>query len=456
MFGDTPLLLIETPEALAEAADKLSRAPVIGVDTEADSFHHYQEKVCLLQISDLDNDYVIDPLAVHDLSPLAPIMDNPDQVKIFHGADYDVVSLKRDFGFRFRNIFDTMVASQFAGLPRVGLADLIRQWFGHEVDKKYQRHDWAERPLRDEHLFYARGDTHFLPALRDVLRLRLQRLGRLEFVMEECRVLEEREWRGRTRDPADFWRVKGAKQLDEAGLKALRALYAWREQEGASLDRPVFKVVPDEVLLELAESRPADLDTLIRSMRRGSGLARRFGPGMVAVLQTAATDETPIAPPTPKEAREPGGLRARDQERVMTRLKEWRNMVVQRQGLPSVAVVPNGVLTQIARVGPRTMEELAAVPELRRWQLQEFGQQILDEVLAMLGPAKAQRAEGEASGATSGDASGDEDAGAKRRRRRRRPRKDEGDGSGDGAGSGDGSGDGAGSGGGSGDAGTDG
>ena len=103
-----------------------------------------------------------------DTVTLAPIFANPDIVKVLHGADYDVVCLRRDFGFVFKNLFDTMISSQMVGLERVGLADLIDRFFGHKIDKQYQRHDWAKRPLLPEHVEYARGDTHFLLALREI------------------------------------------------------------------------------------------------------------------------------------------------------------------------------------------------------------------------------------------------------------------------------------------------
>ena len=270
MFGDTPLVMVESDEALVAAVASLSSASVLGIDTESDSFHHYQEKVCLVQISDLHTDYVIDPLRVGDMSPLGALFAERSIVKVFHGADYDVVSLKRDFGFKFANLFDTMIASQFLGLPRIGLADLIESNFGHVVDKRYQRHDWAQRPLEDEHLEYARGDTHFLPALRELLTLRLERSGRLRSVMEECRLMENREWQGRTRDPSDFLRVKGARQLDELSQRVLRSLYAYRDQEAASMDRPAFKVIPDPVLLELARTRPRTYDEDRKSTRLNS------------------------------------------------------------------------------------------------------------------------------------------------------------------------------------------
>ena len=147
MFGKTPLIIIEDDAALVAAAERLAGAPVIGVDTEADSFHAFKEKVCLVQLSDLENDYIVDPLKVSDMSPLAPIMADPNTVKVLHGADYDIVSLKRDFGYQFDNVFDTMISAQFLGFDKVGLADLIKRFFGHTIDKQYQRHDWAKRPL---------------------------------------------------------------------------------------------------------------------------------------------------------------------------------------------------------------------------------------------------------------------------------------------------------------------
>ena len=179
MFGDTQLIMVEDDEALIAAVDSMRGAPVVGVDTEADSFHSYQEKVCLVQLSDLNRDYIVDPLKVADMSPLGEIMADPATIKVLHGADYDIVSLKRDFGFQFDNVFDTMISAQFLGFDGVGLADLIRRFFGHKIDKKFQRHDWSKRPLLPEHLDYARGDTHWLPALRELLELFLRRIGRV-------------------------------------------------------------------------------------------------------------------------------------------------------------------------------------------------------------------------------------------------------------------------------------
>lgn len=380
MFGDTPLIMVESDAALKEAVASMLAAPVIGVDTESDSFHHYQEKVCLVQISDLENDYIIDPLSIDDMGPLGEVFADRRITKVFHGADYDVVCMKRDFKFEFRGIFDTMISAQFLGLPGVGLADLIRTWWGWTIDKKWQRHDWASRPLLDEHLDYARGDSHWLPALRDVMTEKLRRLGRLAPVLEECLVMERREWQGRTHDPADFLRVKGSRELDDAGKRALRALWAYRDAEAAAMDRPAFKVIPEPVLLELARRRADDLDAVGVVTRRGSPLFRRHGERLAAAVAEglATTDELPT--PAPKEGRERGpgpGLRGRDAERLFLRLKDWRNEKVARSGLPAITVASNGLLRELTRAAPTDAASLRAVPELRAWQFEQFGAELL-------------------------------------------------------------------------------
>ncbi|MDP2313460.1 MAG: HRDC domain-containing protein [Pseudomonadota bacterium] len=415
MFGDTPLVMVESDAALRDAVDHLRKATVLGIDTESDSFHHYQEKVCLVQISDYEADYVVDPLSISDMSPLGELMADPLMVKVFHGADYDVVSLKRDYGYTFSNLFDTMIASQFLGLPRIGLADLIGQYFGHVIDKRYQRHDWAARPLEFEHLQYARGDTHWLPSLREVLSSKLERAGRLRPVLEECRVMEGREWQGRVHDPADFLRVKGARQLDEPGQRVLRALYAYRDQEASSMDRPAFKVIPDPVLLDIARTRPTSLDGVAGLMRRGSGLVRRHGTRLAETVLAGLADETPIPEPAARESHGGGHggptmLRGRDAERLLNRLKEWRNEIVGRgTNVAPITIAANGLLKEITRRAPRTLEELAAVPEIRDWQLETHGAALVQLVNEVLEDATASAAPSDGSGKK------------RRRRRGRRP-----------------------------------
>ena len=394
MFGDTPLVMIEDDAALAELCARLQNEPVIGVDTEADSFHHYKERLCLVQVSDPTTDYIIDPLKLSNLDPLKEVLEAPEVVIILHGGDYDVVSLKRDYGIQIRNIFDTMIAAQFLGFPRIGLADLIDRFFGYKVDKRFQRHDWTRRPLLDEHVDYARGDTHFLLALREVLTHRLRRRKVEAAHTEECVILESREWKRKSLPEQDFYRVKGARQLNEKSLRVLRSLWQFRDSEAQRMDRPAFKVVPDPVLASIAEAAPTSPEALHRVIRAKSSMARRYGSALLEAVAKGLADETPL-PPRPKvEGKKRRGSSSGDSpamDTVLGPLRDWRNALVNERNLSPVVVVSNTQLKEIARAAPSTIEELAEVPGLRKWQIKTYGEAILGVVGGVVAPSRSKK-----------------------------------------------------------------
>ncbi|MCO4743845.1 MAG: HRDC domain-containing protein [Proteobacteria bacterium] len=391
MFDDTPLVMVEDDEALAKLVATLSEAPVIGVDTESDSMYSYQEKVCLLQFSDSERDYIVDPLKIKDMSPLGAVMSNPDIVKIFHGADYDVVCMNRDYGFKVVNLFDTMVAAQFLAFSRLGLADLIERNFGHHIEKKFQRHDWSRRPLLPEHLDYARGDTHWLLAIRELMLWKLTAANRMAHLEEECAILEKRVWRERKRDPNSYLRVKGTRDLNDTAKRVLFRLYEWRDGVAKAANRPPYKVVPDPVLVELARKQPESRDALERMFSRKTAMKRRYGAALVEAVLAGLEDdfEVPTSVPSKKKNNEPqdlppariwGGLL----DRTATALKDWRNGLIRKDpSLTSVTIVSNGQLKSIAATRPTTLEELGALPDVRNWQVRDHGEAIiavLDEV----------------------------------------------------------------------------
>src|SRR5439155_5268068 len=129
--------------------------------------HAFRERVCLIQFSTPDADYIVDPIRLRDLRGLGAFFANPDQQKVFHAAEYDIVCLKRDYRVDVRSIFDTMSAARTLGWPQVGLAGILATHFDVKMNKKFQRADWKRRPLTPEQLDYARLDTHYLLALRD-------------------------------------------------------------------------------------------------------------------------------------------------------------------------------------------------------------------------------------------------------------------------------------------------
>ncbi|MCP4807173.1 MAG: ribonuclease D [Proteobacteria bacterium] len=413
---DTPLIIVDTADKLQEMVEALADEPVLGIDTEADSMHRYREKVCLIQLSDRTTDYIVDPLAGFPLEPLAPMMSDPDRVKIFHGADYDVVSLRRDFGWTFKNLFDTMISAQILGLPKVGLADLCKSTFGVHMDKKYQTHDWARRPLYDEHLDYARGDTHFLLALREMLLRKLKRADRMDVATEEFEALEDREWKGPTMgDPGRFLKMKGANKLDQRSLQVLRALWTYRDGKAAAADRPPYKVVPDPVLVQVATRKPKNMDDLSQVMRAKSTMYKRHGEALLKAVEAGLVDDRELPKPFKKvKVGTKPRYGARETDRLFTQLKAWRTGLTSgKKGLPPAMVGSNSTLKGIAGFRPHDKDELHQVIELRNWQINRYGDELLDIIQRFeqgLPPRQAQSAPGEGS--------------SSRRRRRRKTSSD--------------------------------
>ena len=268
--------ILTTNAQVAELAELLAKETTIAVDLEADSMHNYQEKVCLIQVSTEQKTVLIDPLAATDLSPLHAVFSNPEIRKIFHAADYDLRSLKRDFNLTIDGLFDTMISAQLLGEERIGLADLLRKYFSVELDKKYQRADWSQRPLPAEMVRYAAEDTCHLHRLVEIFEKRLEEKARISWAMEEFALMED--VRFAEVDGPICLRFKGAGTLSPRELGVLEKLLQWREKEGERLNRPVYKVIGNKSLLALALRMPRDKANL----KGLEGLSPRLSKGMGA------------------------------------------------------------------------------------------------------------------------------------------------------------------------------
>lgn len=257
-------LWIDSTEALGDWVEGLSGGP-LAVDTEADSFHHYREKVCLVQLSAGGRHALVDPLASLSVAALQAPFADPAIRKILHGADYDIRLLSRDFGLAVCGLTDTMIAARLLGEPALGLAALLEKHLGVTLDKAHQRADWSRRPLTETLRAYAVDDTRHLESLASILESRLFDLGRLEWAREEWSRLESARWSDRREtDPEPFRRTKGSRALDRAGLAVLRELWRWRDELARKRDQPLFRVLRDEVLLALAKTPPATTGDLAR------------------------------------------------------------------------------------------------------------------------------------------------------------------------------------------------
>jgi ribonuclease D len=366
--------LIETEAQLAELADRLRPEPLLAVDTEAASFHRYLDRVYLLQISSRGETAVVDPLATGGLGPIGELLADPAIEIIFHDADYDLRLLHREYGFTAQNLFDTRIAAQLLNEPGIGLAALLEKYLGVKLDKRFQRADWSGRPLSPEMLSYAASDTHYLPQLRDILRDRLTERGRLGWAQEEFALLEDIRPAAADQAEPGWLRLKGAKALRGRELAILREIWEWRDETARRADKATFRILNNEPMLAMAKNPPTEVAALKTIPGVSSDQAERRGRDLLAAVKRGL--ELPEGD-LPRLTRTPRRAPDLAYEARLERLKVARNLLALKYDLPSGVVCPNGTLEAIARVDPKTPEELAAVGELRRWQLREFGGELL-------------------------------------------------------------------------------
>jgi ribonuclease D len=363
---------VNRPSVFGQMVKHLVEYPVLAVDTESNSLHAYREQVCLIQFSTELNDYLVDPLLLHELDALGPIFANPAIEKIFHASEYDLICLRRDFHFQFSNIFDTMLAARILGKPAVGLGSLLEAEFGITLDKHFQRANWALRPLPPAQMAYARLDTHYLKMLRDRLCEELVETGRLSLAEEDFRRMAE-GIPDATPDEVvvePFWRISGVQDLNPQQAAVLRELALYREQQAKAANLPPFKVLGNQNLLAVAQTLPADLQALAELGALSERQFHRHGQALLRAVQRGLEAQPQHRPVLPR----------RD-ERFLNRLdalRTWRKLTAQSMGVESDVVLPRDLLYALAQRNPRREEELHEVMASTPWRLQTYGDKIAD------------------------------------------------------------------------------
>ena len=337
----------------------------LAVDTEADSMHHYPEKVCLVQLSFAGLDLLLDPLAELDLqTALQPLLGDPGIPKIMHGADYDLRMLHRDFGVEVRGLFDTMLAARLTGERSFGLAALLLKHLGVELNKRYQRADWSQRPLPAEMRSYAAMDTRHLHRLAGLFATELESLGRSAWAREEFDRLEQVRWREHA-DDAAYRRLKGSGSLSRRGLALLRELVALREREAIEADRPPFKILSNEALLSIAREAPQSERELVERTRLPASWSsgRRLRRLWKAVKRALDQPESLL----PEVKRSEGKRATKSFEKRLRLLCKRRETLAGELGIEPSVLAARSVLGKALSNRERG-ESLDAIPELREWQ----------------------------------------------------------------------------------------
>ena len=362
-----PPVWVDKPDTFHQMLGDLTAQPRLAVDTESNSLHAYREQVCLIQFTTPSKDYVVDPLALPDMSALGPIFSNPDIEKIFHAAEYDLICLRRDFDFQFSNLFDTMHAARVLGYPFVGLDNLLAEKFQFEMDKRHQKADWAVRPLTTAQLDYARLDTHFLFDLRDVLEVELRERGRLQIALEDfgraCKVDVSKEKANGT----SWRRFSTRKDVSARELTVLSELCLSRDRIAERMNRPVFKVISDTLLLDIARNLP-EKDVDLAALGLSPKQIRLWGSEILEAIKRGA-----VAPIIEREqVKRPNDATLKRLER----LKNWRKKVAQELRVESDIVLPKTYLNSLAERPPKSMQELESILRDSPTRFNNYGEQI--------------------------------------------------------------------------------
>ncbi|MDP2643664.1 MAG: HRDC domain-containing protein [Desulfobacterales bacterium] len=365
--------VISTGSELLELSGWLCGQNAIAVDLEADSMFHYQEKVCLIQMAARHRCVIVDPLRIKDLSALEPVFSNPGIKKIFHGADYDVRSLFRDFGFSINNLFDTELACRFLGNSETGLEKVLWNRFNFQHDKRYQKKDWSRRPLAAEMMEYAAADVGYLIALAKVLEKELRQSGRLSWFKEECSILSRVRAQPNNTGPM-FLRVRGAGRLAPRNLAILESLLQLRDRIARSKDRPHFKVFGNEHLLKIATSHV----TLLRGPEKQSVFSRKQNEMHGALIQKAIREALDMPEGALAEyPRKRSSLLKADVRMRQNSLQEWRTEKAEALQMDPSLICKKSLMAAIAQKNPKNLKELNDLEGLRKWQIKEFGGEIL-------------------------------------------------------------------------------
>lgn len=362
-----PARWIKDTAALNSLCETLSRQTAAAVDTESNSLHAYHERVCLIQLSADGVDYLIDPLAGFEMSPLGVFLADRRVEKVFHAAEYDLLCLRRDFGFQVHHIFDTMAAARVLGLPNLGLGALLGERFGLEIPKRFQKADWAQRPLPADMAQYAQSDTHFLLTLKAQLEAELEAKGLLPLAREDFTRLET------ALIPANgqplYAAVRSQHDLTAAQRAVLEELCRYRNDVARKLDKPLFKVLPDSALLEIARAQPRSADELRQVQALAPRLADRHASGLLKAVERGRKADPISLPHHPRPDD--------DYLERLDALKAWRKKEAAALGVLSDVIMPRDVLENIARENPRSALSLEPLMESVPVRRERYASRIL-------------------------------------------------------------------------------
>ena len=363
---------IESESELQNICDDLLKEKVIGVDLEADSMYCFKEKICLIQIATDKQAFLIDPFELKEISPFLKVLETKDIIKIFHGADFDIRSLDRDYKTRVNNLFDTEIACRFLGIKERGLAALLKRNFNIDADKKYQKANWSKRPFEKGMIAYSIMDVAYLTKLYKIILQKLENKGRFSWAKEEFEIQEQVRYKNNHSSPL-FKKFKGAGKIDARSLAVLENLLQLRMQIAKKKDQPLFKIISNASIINLYINKPETVDQILEIKALSKRQVDMYGRLCVEAITKAMELEDEQLPIYPRTKRPKRDFKV---EKRIEKLKKMREPLSTSLGIEPGFLLNNALISSIALQKPANTAQLLNIEHVRQWQVENIGENI--------------------------------------------------------------------------------
>jgi len=351
---------VDDASALEEVCARVAAAPRVGLDTEFHNERSYTAHLMVIQLAFDDGVAIVDCLAVRDLRPLAVAL--AESKIVGHALQGDLRIFADQFDLLPAVAFDTQVGAAFCGFGfSISLVDLVREIAGVSLRKSQTVSDWSHRPFSAKQIEYLVDDVAHLFALEDGLRERLEKRGRLEWALEECRTLVDPD-RYRPDPRRLYMRVPGNARMSRRELGILNELAILRDRVARERNIPLKFVLPDDVMAGLVHVRPKTPDDLGQLRRLDAGMRRQLGAQIVETIKRGEAIPEEALPP--KAARPLSAQR----EAFVALLAVLVNAIAAANDVPSATLLSRASLERVARELPQSIEELRAALDLAPWR----------------------------------------------------------------------------------------
>lgn len=366
MQTNSKYILIDNKKSMELAAVNLSGAKIISIDTESSGYFTYYSRICLVQITVNGKNYLIDPLAPLDMSLLNPIFENEMILKIFHSAPDDVKGLKRDFGYKFNNIADTMYSSKLLGMDHNSLNYLVEYYHSIKLSKTEQKSNWEKRPLDKQQLQYAALDTAYLESIWEKMESELKEAQLLEEAVSEFKKMTEESSKGRETVGEISWhKFPNILKFSPEQRRSVYDILFFREEKAKKLNRAPFRVINNETISKIVSENLNEEDII-------KLLGKKDGSQIVEILKS------PSGPSLNKSdfPRIDNSMTPQEESKLR-HLHKWRDKIIKKRGVDHSMILSNKQLLTLIRNPPQSLQELDTHHFLSEWKLIHYGKSLL-------------------------------------------------------------------------------